>query len=175
MTNVILAGCDDYGLPPEVLIMLLQYVKSVGKTSTAYVESVVRDWSASGVNTLAAAEEKLRLLDEKRLAWGRVAAAAGLAKRSPSKKEEEAAYRWVNEWHFSQEMIAAAYERCVDNTGKFSAAYIDRVLGRWQRDGLQTPEDVERAEAPVAHTGPEKSYRTEDMETISFFDLPEGM
>ncbi len=88
MTAVLLASCDDYGLPVEVVAMLLHYAKEIGKTGTAYIDSVARDWAESGVFTLEAAESKLQELSEKRLAWGKVSAAAGLPKRSPSKKEE---------------------------------------------------------------------------------------
>ena len=176
MTAVILAGCDDYGLPAEVLALLLHYAKEVGKTSTAYIDSVVRDWSASGIFTLEAAEEKLQELSERRLAWSTVAAAAGLPKRSPSKKEEESAYRWVSEWRFSREMLAAAYERCVDNTGKFSAAYMNKVLERWYKEGLKTPEDVTAAEERKAQEkNRPKSYNTDDVDNLSFFDLPEDL
>lgn len=176
MTNVILAGCDDYGLPPEVLLMLLHYARDVGKTGTAYIESVIRDWSSSGVFTLEAAEAKLQELSEKRLAWGVVASAAGLPKRSPTKKEEEAAYRWVREWGFSREMVAAAYERCADNTGKFSVAYMNRVLERWRKENLRTVADVTEAEAKKSNAKTQnRSYQQEDLENLSFFDLPEEL
>lgn len=89
-----------------MIVMILHYAKDVGKTGTAYIESVARDWAQSNIFTLEAAEEKLQELSERRLAWGRVESAAGLSRRSPSKKEEDAAFRWVKEWKFSQEMLS---------------------------------------------------------------------
>ena len=85
----------------EVTVMLLHYAKEVGKTGTAYIDSVARDWAESNIFTLEAAEQRLQDLSQRRLAWGMVEAAAGLPKRSPSKKEEEAAFRWVYQWGFS--------------------------------------------------------------------------
>lgn len=176
MTAILLASCDDYGLPVEVVVMLIHYAKSVGKTSTAYIDSVARDWAQSGVFTLEAAEAKLKELDEKRLAWSKVSAAAGLPKRSPTKKEEEAAFRWVCEWKFSPDMLTAAYERCADNTGKFSAAYMDKVLARWHRDGIRNPEDLRQAEQTKKQEKQQsKSYNIEELEEMSFFDLPEDL
>ena len=176
MTSVILASCDDYGLPAEVVVMLLHYAKEVGKTGTAYIDSVARDWAESGVFTLEAAEEKLQELSEKRLAWGKVSAAAGLPKRSPSKKEEEAAYHWVYEWGFLPELLTAAYERCVDNTGKFSAAYMNRILERWHKKDIHTLEQVAAEEQSKNEEKSKKtSYDIDEVEKLSFFDLPEDL
>lgn len=176
MNSVLIASVDDYGLPAEVVTMLLQYAKGIGKTSTHYIDSVARDWANSGIFTLDTAEEKLRELTEMRLAWGKVSAAAGLQKRSPSKKEEESAYRWVKEWGFTPEMIAAAYERCVDHIGKFSVAYINKVLERWHGLGLKNTAEVEAAEAKQADSKKKnKSYDIDELERMSFFDVPEDL
>ena len=176
MTSVIIASCDDYGLPPEVVVMLLHYAKEVGKTGTAYIDSVARDWAESGVFTLEAAEEKLQELSKKRLAWSKVSSAAGLMKRSPSKKEEEAAFRWVFEWGFLPELLTAAYERCVDNTGKFSAAYMNRILERWHKKDIHTLEQVNAEEQSKNEEKTKNtSYDIDEVERLSFFDLPEDI
>ena len=176
MTSVVIASTDDYGLPAEVVVMLLHYAKEVGKTGTAYIDSVARDWAESGVFTLEAAEAKLQELSEKRLAWGKVSSAAGLVKRSPSKKEEEAAYRWVYKWGFLPELLTAAYERCVDNTGKFSAAYMNRILERWHKKNIKTLEQVDAEEqSKNEEKSKNTSYDIDEVERMSFFDLPEEL
>ena len=176
MASTLLSICDDYGLPVEVVVMLLHYAKNVGRTGTAYIDSVARDWAASGVFTLEAAEQKLRELDEHQQAWAKVQSAAGMPRRSPSKKEEEAAYRWVYQWKFTVEMLTAAYERCVDNTGKFSAGYINKILEGWHRSGVRNLRELEQLEARKREDrGSGKSYDIEELERMSFFDLPEEL
>lgn len=190
MTTLLLTITDDYGLPPEVTVMLLHYAQEVGKTGTAYLDSVARDWAESGVFSLEAADAKLQDLSQRRLAWNKVAGAAGLPKRSPSKKEEEAALRWVEQWGFSQEMLSAAYERCVDNTGKFSAAYMDRVLESWHTAGVRNLEELsaheekKKAARQAEKTSPrpskagaegEKSYDIDELARMSFFHLPKDL
>lgn len=177
MTSLLLTITDDYGLPVEVTVMLLHYAKEVGKTGTAYIDSVARDWAESNIFTLEAAEQKLQDLSQRRLAWGMVEAAAGLPKRSPSKKEEEAAFRWVYQWGFSREMLSAAYDRCADNTGKFSAAYMNKVLEGWHNAGIRSVDQLEEAEhrkkEEAAKDG--KSYDIDELERLSFFNLPEEL
>lgn len=181
MTAVLLASCDDYGLPVEVVLMLIHYAVEVGKTGTAYIDSVARDWAESGVFTVEAAEQKLQELSEKSLAWSKVTSAAGLVKRAPTKKEEEAAYCWVYKWKFTADMLSAAYERCANNTGKFSAAYMNKVLDSWQKSGIKNPEQLAAAEQTrenqqskngKAHPA---SYDIDEVERMSFFDLPEEL
>lgn len=185
MASLLLTITDDYGLPPEVTVMLLQYAQEVGKTSTAYIDSVARDWAESSVFSLEAAEAKLQELSQCRLAWSKVCAAAGLIKRAPTKKEEASALRWVQDWGFTQEMLCAAYERCADNTGKFSAAYMDRVLESWHTAGVRNLEELaafeEKKKSPQKEQKgskkqpSEKSYDIDELERMSFFDLPDNL
>lgn len=183
MSTLLVTIVDDYGLPVEVTVMLLHYAQEVGKTGTSYIDSVARDWAESGVFTIELAEQKLQDLSRRKLAWGRVSSAAGLPKRSPSKKEEEAACRWVYDWNFSQEMLSAAYDRCADHTGKFSAAYMDKVLSRWNSQNIRNLQELEAAEhkepAGKAPGQPQeqtaKSYDIGELESMSFFDLPDNL
>ena len=176
MAATLLAMCDDYGLPVEVVVMLLHYAKDVGKTSTAYLDSVARDWAESGVFTLEAAEKKLQELEEHRQAWAKVQSAAGLPRRAPSRKEEDAAYRWVYQWKFTGEMLRAAYERCVDNTGKFNISYINKILEGWHKQGARNLQEVEALEAKKKEEREQgTSYDIDQLEKMSFFDLPEEL
>lgn len=177
MSSVLAASVDDYGLPAEVVAMLVHYAANIGKTDARYIDAVARDWAESSIFTIEAAEEKLQELSERRLAWSKVSSVAGLQKRTPTKKEEECAYRWVSEWKFSTDMIAAAYERCVDHTGKFSAAYMNKVLERWHRMGYTTVAAVEDAELKTAAAKQQQksSYDIDELERRSFFDVPEDL
>lgn len=176
MAATLLTVCDDYGLPVEVVVMLIHYAKEVGKTGTSYIDSVARDWAQSGIFTLEAAENKLQDLDQRRQAWAKVQAAAGLPRRSPSKKEEEAAFRWVWQWKFTGEMLSAAYERCVDNTGKFNVSYIDKILEGWHKNGVRNLQELEALDAKKKEDRENaKTYDIEELEKMSFFDLPEEL
>ncbi len=183
MSSLLLTITDDYGLPVEVTVMLLNYAREVGRVGTSYIDSVARDWAESEIFSLEAAEEKLQQLTKARLAWGKVSAAAGLPKRSPSKSEEERACRWVYDWGFSQEMLEAAYETCADHTGKFSAAYMDKVLTKWRQAGVADRGGLERyrqaAAAKKDSTGSAgsagKSYDISELEQLSGLRLPDKL
>ena len=44
LSSTLLLLHDDYGLPSDVILMLLQYVKSRGKDNTNYIEAAGRNW-----------------------------------------------------------------------------------------------------------------------------------
>ncbi len=129
---------DDFGLPSDVIVMLLQYAVSIGKANMRYIEKTAMNWADEEINTYERAEEKLRQLTERRQAWGKVEQAIGISHRAPSAKEETFADTWVNRWQFSGEMIREAYDRAVDATGKFSMSYINRILERWKEEKITT-------------------------------------
>ncbi len=180
MSALLLTITDDYGLPPEVTVMLLHYAQEAGRTGTSYIDSVARDWAESGIFSIEAAEEKLQELSRRRLAWGKVSAAAGLIKRSPSKSEGEKACRWVYEWEFSQDMLGAAYEACADHTGKFSASYMDKVLSGWHSLGISNLQDLETHRQKAAAekekaASSQQSYDIDELERMSVLDIPENL
>ncbi|HEX2985768.1 MAG TPA: DnaD domain protein [Caproiciproducens sp.] len=135
---------DDFGLPADVIIMLLQYVVSIGRSNMRYIEKVAMNWADEEIFTHEKAEEKLRRLAENNTAWRTVEQAIGMPHRAPSSKEEEFASKWVSEWGFSPAMLHIAYERNVDATGKFSPSYMHKILERWQRTGIATPQQAEK-------------------------------
>lgn len=176
MSSVLVTITDDYGLPVEVTVMLLHYAVESGHMGTSYIDAVARDWAENGIFSVEAAEEKLQALSRERLAWQRVSAAAGLNRRSPSKKEAERACRWVYAWSFSDEMLACAYDECAEHTGKFSAAYMDKVLTGWHDKGIQRPEELAAAKAQAkAEEKTAKSYDIDELMGMSSLDLPEEL
>jgi DnaD and phage-associated domain len=160
---------EDLGLPVEVIIMLIHYVKNNGKTGTSYIESVAKDWAESNVFTVSDAEMKLQELDEKQLSWKKVETTLGIYHRSPSKREETAAYRWIKEWIMPPVLISEAYERCVDQTGKLSVPYMNKILEKWHKSGIISVELLKESETPK-ETKTDDGYDISELEDMNFFN-----
>lgn len=138
---------DHYGLPTEVLFMMIDYCVSVGKTNYSYLEAVGKDWGLREIDTLDKAAEQISALRNANGIWKELAMHAGFSNSRPTAKQSEYIRRWSNEWKFSIDMIILAYEEMVNRTGKLSYAYIEKVLANWMSKGYKTPSDVEAAEA----------------------------
>lgn len=173
LSSTLLYIHDDCGLPTDVIVMLVQYAKEQGKDNTHYIESTGRAWAQEGILSHEAAEQKLRYLDESGKAWRTVERALGIAHRRPSQKEQEMAGRWVNTWHFDDGMLREAYDRCINATGKMSFAYINRILERWQREGICTAEQARKESAKPASVGESTapSYDIDAYEKMSQWEL----
>lgn len=173
LSSTLLAAHDDYGLPVEVLIMLLMYVKGIGKYSTQYIDAVARGWAEDEIFTYEAAEKKLHQLSQIAQAWRKIETAIGIDHRSPSAREEEYTNRWVFEWRFPINMIREAYERCVDATGKLRLGYMNKILERWYKNGILTIEQAhadleERTAKQTAQTTQERTYDIDAFDDMDF-------
>lgn len=152
---------DDFGLPSDVIIMLLQYAQSIGRANMRYIEKTAMNWADEGILTHEKAAEKLQRLAECCKAWHTVEQAVGIPHRAPSDKEEAFASVWIAEWKFSSAMIREAYDRAVDNIGKFSMSYMNKVLERWHKSGISTTQEAE--EDKLARTAARKSRKSETL------------
>jgi DnaD/phage-associated family protein len=141
-SSILLTIHDSDGLPVDVIIMILQYAVNVGKASMKYIENMAINWGEKEINTIEKAENEIRVLDAHSKAWKVLMRIIGIADRSPSAKEDEAADRWINLWKIKYELIKEAYNRCVDAKGKYIIGYMDSIIKRWKRDGVSTLEQA---------------------------------
>ncbi len=133
---------DDCGLDIDVLFVILNHAKSVDKLKISFIQSLAIEWLEKGIDTVAAADDELREMASYDLAWKMVRSAFGLPTRKPTKKENELAVLWVNEWQMSKEMLEAAYDICVDATAGVSFSYIAKVLENWHTSGYKSPAEI---------------------------------
>ncbi len=138
---------DHYGLPTDVLFMLIDYCVSIGKTNYAYIEAVGKDWGTREIDTLDKAAEQISALRRSNILWREFANNAGIVNPRPTTKQSSYLRRWSDELGFGIDMIMLAYEEMANHTGKLSFNYIDKVLTSWSIKGYKKPADVENAVA----------------------------
>ncbi|MDR1564469.1 MAG: DnaD domain protein [Oscillospiraceae bacterium] len=140
----ILVSIPDWtGIPADVLLMIISYCVSIGKKNISYIEKVAISWAEAEIDTVEKADKKLFELSTRQNAWRRVRSIFGIAERRALDKEAELCNIWLNEWRFTDDMLKLAYERCITSAGKLSFAYINKILDRWQSEGIFTPKDAE--------------------------------
>ncbi len=135
---------DHYGLPAEVIFMMIDYCVSIGKTNYSYIQAVGKDWGIREIDTLDKAAEQITILRNSNSIWRDLASYAGIANPRPTMKQAEYLRKWSNELKFKSDMIILAYEEMANHTGKLSFAYIDKVLLNWYKKGIKTAADIEK-------------------------------
>lgn len=150
--SLILSLVDWCGLPAEVVALLIRYGGENGKSLREIAKLGVR-WSDDGVRTFEQAEELLRREAEKKNTVSRIAARFGiLGSRALTEAEKKVFLKWKEEFSFGLDMIGAAYDETVKNTGKYTYAYVDRILTNWHTAGYTTPDQALSAPKPTEKT-----------------------
>ena len=166
--SMLLSLMDYYGLPVEVILMLISYAAGSGRTGTNYIQTVGIAWAEEEIKTLEQAESKIKALNKSNKLWNNFTAQAGIAHKNPTKKQEALFVKWTREWKFSIEIIVYAYEKMLDSIDKVNYNYLDKILAAWHEAGLKTIAQIEAADAERA---PQKKQKTKDPEDQPSFSI----
>ncbi len=156
--NALYVLYDVIGLPASVIALLLEYCQEAGKTGTQYMYVTGAAWAEEGIVTAEAANDKIEFLRRARDLEGRVKSALGID-RALSTKERNFLSTWTDSLGFGVEEIRYAFEQSVDNTGKLSFAYMNKVLQNSYDAGCRTVEDMKNQIPPPAASKPKKNTR----------------
>ena len=143
-TATLLWLLDDAGVEVSLILMAAQYSAQSGKCNIREIEKICLEWADNSVTTLAEAEERIAVLNRQETAWRLVQSVCGTLRRNPTAKEKETSDLIVNTWGFSREMIKAAFEICVDATGKISLPYMKRVMAKWHKEGYKSVAQIKQ-------------------------------
>lgn len=136
---------DFYGLPVEVLLMLIEYCVSIGKNSLNYISKAAKTWSEKEIDSIEKADEQIHLLRRCDSTWKRLCELTGISTPRPTASQSSYLSHWTNELKFDIDMIYLAYEEMANHTDKISFPYINKVLENWHDLGIATGTQVEEA------------------------------
>ena len=134
---------QDLKMPIEVILLLIEYCVSKGKNRISYIEKVAVSWNEMGLNNVEAVTNYLKSEEQKTGFLYSVRRLMGIADRSLSQIEEQYLTKWHSEFLMSEEMIALAYEYCIIQTAKLSFPYMDKIISRWNSEGIRTVSEAE--------------------------------
>lgn len=150
------------GMAPEVLITVMAYCAGIGKNNLRYIQKTALEWLDSGIDTIEAAEERIRALNEARSWEGEIKRVLEIYGRSLVSKEKEYAESW-RIYGISPELIHFAYEKCIEKTAKLSFPYINKILLSWHQKGIKTPAEA-AAENKVKTENEKPSFDMDELE-----------
>lgn len=137
-----------YGMKSEIILMILGYCRAENergrKITTAYIIKIAENWIEEGIDTIAAAEEKLCAIEQSDRLWNEILSLLGMRRRNPSRKQRDMVLEWSRDFTF--DMIALAIETAIQNEAVKPLSYTNKILKKWKKQELKTPEDVDRAE-----------------------------
>ena len=141
-TQKLFSFYDWLGLPPDVVVMLVEYCSVHGHKNMRYIEKVAVDWAEKGIDSMEKAEEYIQRFEQRDAAETKIRSLMGIGSRALTAREKEYICHWVDELKYGLDMIRLAYERGVNAIGKASFSYINSILESWKAKGYKTPADA---------------------------------
>lgn len=153
---------DYYGLPVEIILTLCEYARTHGKANNLnYIYTVGVDWSRREIDTLELADAEFKRIESGNAVWNELRRQTGLKNPRPTLPQQKYLTVWTEQWGFSADMLALAYEEMSKNTGGVSFPYMNKILEKWKQKGVTTPEQAAALEARFQTEKEEKAAARE--------------
>ena len=146
----ILLGFVRYlGLPGDVISVLVCYCKERARQkgnsrnpSLRAIEKEAYAWAERGIDTVEEAAAFISAQNIRNSRLHRLMEQLQIRGRNLTAAEERYAQSWLD-MGMEDAVIAMAYERTCLKTGGLNWAYMNKILQRWQQQGLRTAEAVQ--------------------------------
>ena len=154
---------DFYSMGADIILMIVDFCKSIDKSNIAYIEKVAASWHEKEITTHQQADAEIRKLQNYFSLEGQVISKLGL-NRSLIKKERDYIVQW-SQYGMTAELIEYAYEKTVNNTGKVSFNYMNKIISEWHKNNLYTIADInsfDQKRSPQIRTASVNQAQTEN-------------
>ncbi len=161
---------DYYGMPPDILMMIIDLSKQLNKANIGYIEKTAINWHEKNIITHEQASAEIISLQNYFSLEGQVSSKLEL-NRALTPTERKFVKAWA-EKGFSIELIVYAYEKTVDTIGKVKFSYMDKILSSWYEKGIRTvsearsdtfdPDSKTAAKTPKTRSKNENSKNTSE-------------
>lgn len=132
----------DLNFEPEIILLLIQYCTSKGKTDSRYIETVAISWHDSNIRTIEEAQNFIRQHEDKWVNIRKILNYIGIKDGEVMKPQEEMLTKWLTTYNFPLEVIFKSCDVCFHRINKADFKYIDGILNSWHKDGIKTINDV---------------------------------
>ncbi|KGK89173.1 MULTISPECIES: DnaD domain protein [unclassified Clostridium] len=134
----------DYAFLPEIILLLIQYCVSKGKTDCRYIETIAIAWYDANIKSIEDAQGFIKKHENKWINIRKILTYLGIKDGEIMKPQEEMLTKWLYTYGFSMDIIHRACDICFQRINKADFKYIDGILNSWQREGIKTIEDIDK-------------------------------
>lgn len=132
----------DLLFPPELILLLIQYCVSKGKTDYRYFERIAIAWHDSKIATIDEAQSYIKRHEDKWVKIKKILNYLGVKDPEIMKPQEEMLNKWINVYKFPLDVIFKACDICFERINKADFKYIDAILNSWFKENLLTIDDI---------------------------------
>ena len=143
---------NSTNIKPDVLLMVFEYCIKIDKMSIRYVKSICNDWNKKNIHTHELAEEHLKNIQQSKSNYYNISKIFGINNRTLSEWEKNYIDKWFTDFNFSQDIIKEAYNKTIDNIGKISFPYINKILSDWNLNNITSLDQVSDIKPKIKST-----------------------
>ncbi|MBV7273258.1 DnaD domain protein [Clostridiaceae bacterium UIB06] len=134
----------DFNFTPEIILLLIQYCASRGKTDCRYIEKIAIAWFDAKIKSIDDAQAFIKKHEDKWVKIRKILNYLGIKDAEIMKPQEDLLHKWISTYNFSLDVIYRACDICFQRINKADFKYIDGILNSWNKDGIATIEDVDK-------------------------------
>lgn len=160
----------EFSFPQELILLLIQYSVSKGKTDYRYIEKIAIAWFDSNIRTIEEAQTFIKKHEDKWIKIKKIMTYLGAKDPEVMKPQEELLDKWINTYKFPLEVIFKACDICFERINKAEFKYIDGILTSWYKDGLANLQDIAKKDVKVTQVKRTTNFKPSQNSTFNNFE-----
>ena len=134
-------------MQPELILYLLKYCATVGKSSAQAIKNQARIWFELGINSLELAEEYIKKANKANELQTFVKTELHI--KTLTNAQKAVIESWQTEMEFGQALIKEACTLAKLQKEKANVHYVNGILNNWYKDGIKTVKDLDTKQNTV--------------------------
>lgn len=132
----------EFGFSSELILILMEYCISKGKSDPRYIEKVALSWHDMNIKTVEQAQNLIKRNEDKWISIRKILTYLGINNLDIMKPQQDLIEKWLFIYKFSVEVILKACDICFERLNRADFKYIDGILSKWHKNNFKTLEDI---------------------------------
>lgn len=155
----------EFGFSSELILILMEYCISKGKSDSRYIEKVALSWHDLKITTIEQAQNLITKTEDKWINIRKILTYLGINNTDIMKPQQDLIEKWLLIYKFSNEIILKACDICSERLNRADFKYIDGILTNWNKNNIKTLEDIALKDAKnTKNTKYQKNYNNSNNE-----------
>lgn len=132
----------DFSFTSELILLIIEYCVSKGKSDARYIEKVAISWHDMNIKTIDDAQAFIKETEDKWIKIRKILSYLGIKNAEIMKPQQDLLEKWINIYMFDTPLIQKACDICFERLNRADFKYIDGILTKWHKGNIKTLEDV---------------------------------
>ena len=137
---------EEFNFSSELILILIEYCVSRGKSDYRYIEKVAIAWHDMNITSIDDAQNYIKKTEDKWIKIRHILNYLGIKNPELMKPQQEMLEKWIIDYAFPLEVIEKACNICFQRLNRSDFKYIDGILSSWNKNNLKTLAAIENNE-----------------------------